>query len=427
MIFLFSKLGVYNKLSLLIFTLFSFTFFSNNIYSQSDFSPVVDVSLSNLTPGSLSDLSFTISQDANESDMSSSIVVSNGGSFSISSLSVGDLVGFGSGFVAGGTSSGNFSLYVSNIVSSSQATLLVIEDSNSSMLGSFTIKNAAGGIQILSTAPNDGNSITAGNSQQVTLSNIFNTPNSSSLTISTTIYSEMNFPAVVQSFSFNLQPPASFSPFVVVSLSNLVQSSLSDLSFTISQDANESDMSSSVVVSNGGSFVISSLNIGDNVGFGSGFVGGGSSSGAFNLIVSEISSSSEATLNVIDLNNDTLGSFNIQNTISGIQILSTAPSDGNEVTAGNSQEVTLSNIFLTPNSSSLTITTTINAEMDFPSDIQIFNFNLEINCNDVLNSEFNIVTCDSYEWNGSTYTSSGSYTYNTQTVDGCDSTATLNL
>ena len=50
MIFLFSKLGVYNKLSLLIFTLFSFTFFSNNIYSQSDFSPVVDVSLSNLTP-----------------------------------------------------------------------------------------------------------------------------------------------------------------------------------------------------------------------------------------------------------------------------------------------------------------------------------------------------------------------------------------
>ena len=129
-------------------------------------------------------------------------------------------------------------------------------------------------------------------------------------------------------------------------------------------------MSSSVVVSNGGSFVISSLNIGDNVGFGSGFVGGGSSSGAFNLIVSEISSSSEATLNVIDLNNDTLGSFNIQNTISGIQILSTAPSDGNEVTAGNSQEVTLSNIFITPSTPSLTITTTINAEMDFPSDIQ---------------------------------------------------------
>ena len=79
--------------------------------------------------------------------MSSSIVVSNGGSFSISSLNVGDLVGFGSGFVAGGTSSGNFSLYVSNIVSSSQATLLVIEKFQFYMLGSFTIKMY--GIQIL--------------------------------------------------------------------------------------------------------------------------------------------------------------------------------------------------------------------------------------------------------------------------------------
>ena len=86
----------------------------------------------------------------------------------------------------------------------------------------------------------------------------------------------MNFPAVVQSFNFALQSPASFSPTVEVSLSNLVQNSLSDLSFTISQDANESDMSSSVVVSDGGSFVISSLNIGDIVGFGSGFIGGGS-------------------------------------------------------------------------------------------------------------------------------------------------------
>ena len=38
-----------------------------------------------------------------------------------------------------------------------------------------------------------------------------------------------------------------------------------------------------------------------------------------------------------------------------------------------------------------------------------------------------MLRCDSYDWNGSTYTSSGSYTYNTQTVDGCDSTATLNL
>ena len=35
--------------------------------------------------------------------------------------------------------------------------------------------------------------------------------------------------------------------------------------------------------------------------------------------------------------------------------------------------------------------------------------------------------CDSYLWNGTTYTSSGSYTYLTTNSNGCDSTATLNL
>ena len=35
--------------------------------------------------------------------------------------------------------------------------------------------------------------------------------------------------------------------------------------------------------------------------------------------------------------------------------------------------------------------------------------------------------CDSYSWNGTTYTSSGAYTYVTTNANGCDSTATLNL
>jgi hypothetical protein len=35
--------------------------------------------------------------------------------------------------------------------------------------------------------------------------------------------------------------------------------------------------------------------------------------------------------------------------------------------------------------------------------------------------------CDSYTWNGQTYTQSGTYVFNTLTVNGCDSTATLVL
>ena len=67
-------------------------------------------------------------------------------------------------------------------------------------------------VQILSSAPADGNMITAGNSQEVTLSNIFNTPNVSTVTISSTLNAEMDFSADIQSFSFDLESTATFSP-----------------------------------------------------------------------------------------------------------------------------------------------------------------------------------------------------------------------
>ena len=50
---------------------------------------------------------------------------------------------------------------------------------------------------------------------------------------------------------------------------------------------------------------------------------------------------------------------------------------------------------------------------------------LNLTINNSSSSSEDVTACDSYDWNGSTYTSSGSYTY-TQTVDGCDST-NLNL
>ena len=51
--------------------------------------------------------------------------------------------------------------------------------------------------------------------------------------------------------------------------------------------------------------------------------------------------------------------------------------------------------------------------------------NLTINYSS--SSETDITACDSYLWNGEIYTSSGTYTYNTTTAAGCDSLATLNL
>ena len=45
----------------------------------------------------------------------------------------------------------------------------------------------------------------------------------------------------------------------------------------------------------------------------------------------------------------------------------------------------------------------------------------------MLLSSTDITACDSYDWNGTTYTTSGSYTFTTTNSSGCDSTATLNL
>ena len=38
-----------------------------------------------------------------------------------------------------------------------------------------------------------------------------------------------------------------------------------------------------------------------------------------------------------------------------------------------------------------------------------------------------ITACDSYDWNGTTYTTSGVYTFATTNVNGCDSVHTLDL
>ncbi|MDG1916742.1 MAG: hypothetical protein P8I29_02890, partial [Flavobacteriales bacterium] len=81
-----SNLRTSRKLLFFNSILFAFLLLSSSVYSQSNFSPASDISLSNLVQGSLSDISFVITQDADESDIASSIIVSNGGSFDISSL-----------------------------------------------------------------------------------------------------------------------------------------------------------------------------------------------------------------------------------------------------------------------------------------------------------------------------------------------------
>ncbi|MEE0921135.1 MAG: DUF4465 domain-containing protein [Paludibacteraceae bacterium] len=53
--------------------------------------------------------------------------------------------------------------------------------------------------------------------------------------------------------------------------------------------------------------------------------------------------------------------------------------------------------------------------------------NLHLTINQSATTEENIVTCDSYEWNGVVYSESGDYVFNTTTISGCDSVVTLHL
>ena len=61
------------------------------------------------------------------------------------------------------------------------------------------------------------------------------------------------------------------------------------------------------------------------------------------------------------------------------------------------------------------------------TDIDSIQHILNLTVNPTVYTEETITACDSYEWNGQTYTQSGEYTYTTIAANGCDSIVTLHL
>ena len=61
------------------------------------------------------------------------------------------------------------------------------------------------------------------------------------------------------------------------------------------------------------------------------------------------------------------------------------------------------------------------------TDIDSIQHILNLTVNPTVDTEETIIACDSYEWNGETYTKSGEYTYTTTAANGCDSIVTLHL
>ena len=371
------------------------------------FSPTVSVSTSNTDCDSLTDLTINVSQDANEPDMFTSSFVSDGGSFAISLMNIGDTVGSALMTAGGGVNTFNTTLIVNSLPSSTQAIIQSIDIVSGFVLGTFTVSNSTPGVNITVQSPADNNNVTSGNTQSITFSNVFINPPAGILTFTSTINSELG-DVDVQTFSNTIVCTdcngdvggtaftdscgncvggntgsvscIPFSPTVSVSTSNTDCDSLTDLTINVSQDANEPDMFTSSFVSDGGSFAISLMNIGDTVGSALMTAGGGVNTFNTTLIVNSLPSSTQAIIQSIDIvSGFVLGTFTVSNSTPGVNITVQSPADNNNVTSGNTQSITFSNVFINPPAGILTFTSTINSEL---GDVDVQTFSNTIVCTD---------------------------------------------
>tara|TARA_B110000238_G_scaffold201169_1_gene255551 strand:- start:18444 stop:27773 length:9330 start_codon:yes stop_codon:yes gene_type:complete len=380
-------------------------------------SPTVLISLSDYNCV-LTDLTIIVSQDNNEVDIDTAIFISDAGSFILSSLNIGDNIGVATMILSLNTF--NTDLIVNSIVSSSEIIVQSVDQLTGAILGTFTVLNLPGsGVRIVAISPDDGNSFTSGHLSTITFNNIFLSPNTGFINFTSEIISETG-DIDIQNFLLILNC-TDFSPTFTVSLSDLNCGVLAALTISISQDSNEVDMDTALFTSNAGSFTISSMSTGDNIGTASMILGLNTYN--TNLIVNSFVSSSQIIVEAVDqITGVVIGSFTITNLIGGgTEILAISPDDGNLFTNGNSSVISFTNVFTISSSGPLSFTSNILSEL---GDIDIQSSSFTIGS---VSSYFTIVSCDSYLWNGSIFGSSGIYVDTMSNVLGCDSIVTLNL
>ncbi|MBT5354178.1 MAG: fibronectin type III domain-containing protein, partial [Flavobacteriales bacterium] len=170
------------------------------------FTPTVSITLSSVECDSLTDFSFTFSQDPNEPDVASAFFTSDGGYFDFTGLSINDTVGSSINMIAGGQIPAHnitTTLLVDFIVNSDKISVKAIDDITGQLYSSFTIENTANGILIIINSLPDNNNVTQGNSQWVVLTGLFTNPGPGILTFTSTINSEIG-DVDVQTFPFTI-------------------------------------------------------------------------------------------------------------------------------------------------------------------------------------------------------------------------------
>ena len=148
--------------------------FTTPSFVAAPFSPIVINTLSNTQCNTSSELTLIVSQEANEPDIGTSIITSDGGNFDITSISSGDSVGF----AIMTTSTQNITATLkAGIVAGQNYAIINSYDSAGILIGFFSIENDNGGIKVSSTTPNDGNNYTSGFISEIHFTNLFINPN----------------------------------------------------------------------------------------------------------------------------------------------------------------------------------------------------------------------------------------------------------
>ena len=148
--------------------------FTTPSFVAAPFNPIVINTLSNTQCNMSSELTLIVSQEADEPDIGTSIITSDGGSFDITSINSGDSVGF----AIMTTSTQNITATLkAGIVAGQNYAIINSYDSAGILIGFFSIENENGGIKVSSTSPNDGNNYTSGFISEIHFTNLFINPN----------------------------------------------------------------------------------------------------------------------------------------------------------------------------------------------------------------------------------------------------------
>jgi hypothetical protein len=164
--------------------------FTSTTFIYSAFNPIITNTIDNTICNNITNLTLFASQSLNEPDIGSSTITSDGGSFNIQSLSMGDSVGYA--IMNTSTQIISATLKVGIIAGQNYAIINSYDNANT-LIGFFAIENENGGIKISSSPPNDGNDYTSGFTSEVHFNNLFINPNiSGPLNFYTDIQSELN-------------------------------------------------------------------------------------------------------------------------------------------------------------------------------------------------------------------------------------------